>query len=71
MINFNKPMPEFFFASLLCGNVNTVPKHIYAGGDPVTNPANNAPIGTGPWKFRQWVHQPFRVGHNEDYWRKD
>jgi ABC-type dipeptide transport system, periplasmic component len=32
-----------------------VPKHVYAGSDPVTNPANNAPIATGPWKFKEWV----------------
>ena len=56
VVKFNKPVPEFFFSSLLCGNVNyVVPKHIYAGSDPVTNPANNAPIGTGPWKFKEWV----------------
>ena len=35
VIKFGKPMPEFFFASLLCGNVNyIVPKHVYAGSDP-------------------------------------
>src|SRR5262249_55491500 len=44
-VKFNKPVPEFFFSSLLCGPVNyIVPKHVYAGSDPVTNPANNAPI---------------------------
>ena len=56
VMKFGKPIPEFFFASLLCGNVNyIVPKHIYAGSDPITNAANNAPIATGPWKFKEWV----------------
>ena len=73
MVKFNKPMPEFFFSSLLCGNVNyIVPKHVYAGSDPVTNPANNAPIGTGPWKFKEWVRgSHFEYVKNDAYWRKD
>jgi peptide/nickel transport system substrate-binding protein len=56
VVRFSKPVPEFFFASLLCGNANyIVPRHVYAGTDPLKNPANDAPIGTGPWKFKQWV----------------
>ena len=73
VVKFNKPTPEFFFSSLLCGNVNyIVPKHVYAGSDPVTNPANNAPVGTGPWKFKEWVRgSHFEYVKNDAYWRKD
>ncbi len=73
VMTFSKPVPEFFFSSLLCGNVNyIVPKHVYAGSDPVTNPANNAPIATGPWKFKEWVRgSHFEYVKNENYWRKD
>jgi len=73
VVKFNKPVPEFFFSSLLCGNVNyIVPKHIYAGSDPVTNAANNAPIATGPWKFKEWVRgSHFEYVKNDAYWRKD
>jgi peptide/nickel transport system substrate-binding protein len=72
VFKFSKPTPEFFFSSLLCGNVNyIVPKHIYDGTSPVTNPANNAPIGTGPWKFKEWVRgSHFEYARNENYWRK-
>ena len=72
VIRFSKPVPEFFFSSLLCGSVNyIVPKHIYAGSDPITNAANNAPIATGPWKFKQWVRgSHFEYVKNEDYWRQ-
>jgi peptide/nickel transport system substrate-binding protein len=71
VVKFGKPIPEFFFSSLLCGSVNyIVPRHVYAGSDPVTNPANNAPIGTGPWKFKDWVRgSHFEYVRNDDYWR--
>ncbi|MBI4183200.1 MAG: ABC transporter substrate-binding protein [Proteobacteria bacterium] len=32
-----------------------LPKHVYQGTDPKTNPANAAPIGSGPFKFKEWV----------------
>ena len=73
VIKYNNPTPEFFFASTLCGPVTyVVPKHVYAGSDPVTNPANNAPIGTGPWKFKEWVRgSHFEYVKNDAYWQKD
>lgn len=32
-----------------------LPKHVYEGTDPLTNPANQAPIGSGPFRFVEWV----------------
>lgn len=71
VIRFSRPMPEFTFASLLSGSAAYVlPKHVYAGGDPLANPANNAPIGTGPWKFKAWVRgSHIELVRNDDYWR--
>ena len=73
VMTYSKPTPEFFFGSTLSANVNYIlPKHIYAGSDPITNPANNAPIGTGPWKFKEWVRgSHFEYVKNENYWQKD
>jgi peptide/nickel transport system substrate-binding protein len=70
--SFAEPVPEYFFGALLCAPVAyIVPRHIYAGSDPLANPANNAPIGTGPWKFREWVRgSHFAYAKNGDYWRK-
>ena len=72
VVSFSKPVPEFFFSSLLCGPVNyIVPRHIYVGSDPVKNPANNAPVGTGPWTFKQWVRgSHFEYARNDAYWRQ-
>ncbi|MGF6743850.1 ABC transporter substrate-binding protein [Paraburkholderia sp. CNPSo 3155] len=48
-----------------------VPKHIYEGTDPLTNPANNAPIGTGPFRFVKWVRGSYvEYARNDDYWDK-
>jgi peptide/nickel transport system substrate-binding protein len=71
VMTFAKPMPEFSFACLMCGNDNyVVPRHVYAGGDPRANPANSAPIGTGPWKFKEWVRgSHVEYARNESYWR--
>ncbi len=72
VFRFGMPTPPFFFASLLSGSANyVVPKHVYGGSDPAGNAANNAPIGTGPWKFQRWVRgSHFEFVKNENYWRK-
>jgi peptide/nickel transport system substrate-binding protein len=41
-------------------NLSPIPKHIYANADKATlesNPANEKPIGAGPFKLEQWVRQ--------------
>jgi peptide/nickel transport system substrate-binding protein len=45
-----------------------VPKHIYEGTDFATNPANATPIGTGPFKFKEWVKGSYiQLVANEKY----
>ncbi|HWL60899.1 MAG TPA: ABC transporter substrate-binding protein [Microbacteriaceae bacterium] len=49
-----------------------VPKHVYEGTDYITNPANFAPIGTGPLKFDSYVSgQHVVLVKNEDWWGGD
>ncbi|WP_346896597.1 ABC transporter substrate-binding protein [uncultured Roseibium sp.] len=51
------------------GTMPIVPKHIYEGTDYKTNPANNHPIGTGPFKFVEWVKgSHILLKKNEDYY---
>jgi len=33
-----------------------VPRHRFAGSDPLRNPANLAPVGTGPFRFVSYAH---------------
>ena len=50
--------------------VAMVPKHIYDGTDYRTNPANQTPIGTGPFRFGEWQRGNFiRLRRYDGYWK--
>ncbi len=70
LVKFSSPVPEFFLLSTLSGQYTQVlPKHIYDGKDIVTNPVNNKPIGTGPWKVKEWVRgSHVEYERNAAYW---
>jgi len=47
-----------------------MPKHIYAGTDYAKNPANQKPIGTGPFKFKEWRRgEHITLERHADYWQ--
>src|SRR5262249_56631200 len=49
-----------------------VPKHIYQGSDPQTNPANAQPVGTGPFKLVAYTKgTEIRLARNGAYFKKD
>ena len=58
---------------LLMFDVTTVaimPKHIYEGTDFRNNPANQTPIGTGPFKLFEWQRGNFiSLKRFDDYWK--
>src|SRR3954451_20398816 len=53
------------------GSLPIIPKHIYEGTDFRTNPANNTPIGTGPFMFKEWKKGSYiHLTKNSRYWLK-
>jgi peptide/nickel transport system substrate-binding protein len=56
----------YFFQS---GGAPIAPKHIYQGTDFRKNPANDKPIGTGPFMFKEWVRgSHIHLVANPDYY---
>ena len=72
VFRFSTPTPFQLIRNALPAVTAVVPKHIYEGGDVNTNPANNKPIGTGPFRFVE--HKPgefYRLAKNPTYWDRD
>ncbi|WP_240156501.1 ABC transporter substrate-binding protein, partial [Burkholderia sp. Ax-1720] len=52
------------------GLLPILPAHLYQGKDPRSNPANQHPVGTGPFVFAEWKHGAYiRLARNPDYWK--
>jgi peptide/nickel transport system substrate-binding protein len=68
ILRLSRPAPAMM--SALSGSESPIlPKHIYGSGDPLTNPANNAPIGTGPFRFVAWQRgNSIVLERNPTYW---
>ncbi|MFU1477717.1 ABC transporter substrate-binding protein [Roseovarius sp. C7] len=58
-----------FLGMFEAGTMPIVPKHIYEGTSFKDNPANATPIGTGPFKFKEWKKGSYiHLVKNEDYY---
>lgn len=63
------PFAPFIYA-FEAGSIPIVPKHLYAGTNFKTNPANQTPIGTGPFKFKEWKRGSYiKLERNSNYWK--
>ena len=59
-------------ASPLASGAFIMPKHVYEGKDPKNNPANQAPVGSGPFKFVRWQRgSHVELVRNNDYWKAE
>ena len=71
VFRYSKPMPLDLFLAAAPDLFYVVPKHVYEGSNPLENPANAAPIGTGPFKFVQYERGQFVVAErNPEYWQR-
>lgn len=63
------PFEPFLYAFLPAG-APMMPKHIYDGSDYRANPKNATPIGTGAFKFKEWVKgSHIHLVRNDEYWK--
>ena len=68
VLKLDAPIP-YLIRAFAAGESPIVPKHIYEGTDPFTNKNNFAPIGTGPFRFKEWVRGSYVIyDRNADYW---
>ncbi|MEM1580631.1 MAG: ABC transporter substrate-binding protein [Nitrososphaerota archaeon] len=72
IFRFNTTWAPAFYPGYFGGSgINISPKHLYEGTDIANNPYNTKPIGTGPFKFKEWKKGEYIVlERNENYWKK-
>ncbi len=52
-------------------DAQVLPAHLYQGTDILRNPYNSKPVGTGPFRFKEWARGEYiRMDRNPDYWDK-
>ena len=60
-----------FIRSLSYNVAPMVPAHVYEGTEYATNPANDTPIGTGPYVLAEWKRGSYiELDANPNYWRE-
>ncbi|HZV10985.1 MAG TPA: ABC transporter substrate-binding protein, partial [Novosphingobium sp.] len=70
ILRFDKPSP-YVISALAANESQVAPRHLYEGRDVLSNPANIAPVGNGPFRFAEWQRGQFlRLERNPDYWDK-
>ena len=68
VLHLSQPSPAIMNA-LAAAESQVLPRHRYEGTDVLTNPLNNAPVGTGPFRFKEWRRgSAVVVERNPDYW---
>lgn len=69
IFRFAKPIPSQLIVNALPAVSTVVPKHLYENTDIAQNPANQKPVGTGPYTFAEHKRGEFvRLERNPNYW---
>ena len=69
VFEFERPYAAFLQLADVT-NAPVMPKHLYEGTDPLTNPHNTRPVGSGPFKFQEWLKgDHVTLTRNEKYFK--
>ncbi|NLC37588.1 MAG: ABC transporter substrate-binding protein, partial [Alcaligenaceae bacterium] len=67
-LRLSEPAPYLILA-LAAGETPILPAHRYSLDDALQNPLNSAPVGTGPYRFKEWARGSHIIyERNPDYW---
>ena len=68
ILRLDTPVP-YLIKAFAAAESPIVPKHVYDGTNPFTNKNNSAPIGTGPFRFKEWARGSYVIfERNPNYW---
>jgi peptide/nickel transport system substrate-binding protein len=68
VLHLAKPTP-YLLSALSSAESPVVPKHRYGDADPLTHANNTAPVGTGPYVFKEWVRGSHVIWERSpNYW---
>jgi peptide/nickel transport system substrate-binding protein len=69
VLHLSQPAPAMM-SSLNAFTSPVMSRHAYEGTDVPTSPANQHPIGTGPWVFKEWQRGSYiMLDRNPNYWQ--
>ena len=70
VFRYSRPMPLDLLLRALADLGYVAPRHLYEGTNVLENPANTAPVGTGPFKFAKYERGQYIIAErNPEYWR--
>ncbi len=70
IFRYSRPMPLDLLLRAIPDLGYIAPKHVFEGTNILENPANTAPVGTGPFKFVEYQRGQYIIAErNPNYWR--
>ncbi|MBG0565011.1 ABC transporter substrate-binding protein [Actinoplanes aureus] len=65
------PVTSYTEEASIIGNTAIIPEHIWSKIDDPAKTINQNPVGTGPYKLKQFTAQSYMMEKNGSYWQPD